>query len=150
MADDELRQAGFEQVHVENSRYDGPQTGVADVGGVPHYFERQNRFFEDGDEFVVWLIDEVTLALEREQWRVFVATWDAGHAGSDDPDADPNAGVLPDRYHELTKVLEPRRVAPDDTRTMYAQWRLTGSDRRHDDNGPSYLMRWREPDSDAT
>lgn len=139
---EDLRRAGFEHVHVENDRYDGPQAGVADINGVPHYFLRLNHYFDDGDEFTVWPIDEATLALEKEQWRIFVATWDAAGAV-----AYPNAGVLPDRHHELDTFLAPHRVPPTDARTMFAQWHWDhrDDDRRHDDDGPMYLMRWQEP-----
>jgi hypothetical protein len=138
---EQLRSAGFEHVHVENERYDGPQAGIADIGGVPHYFLRLNRHFEDGDEFAVWPIDEATLALEKEQWQIYVATWDAASDITY-----PNAGVLPPRFHELETLLEPRRVPPGDERTLFAQWRFDDrdEDRRHDDDGPMYLMRWRE------
>jgi hypothetical protein len=122
---------GFEHVHVENERYDGPQAGVADISGVPHYFLRLNRFFEDGDEFSVWPIDDESLALEQEAWRLWVKTWDAGD-------------YAPARLDELEALLKVRRTTPPATaRTMFAQWRFDEREVRHDDNGPTYLMRWR-------
>jgi ribosomal protein S18 acetylase RimI-like enzyme len=128
---EQLISIGFEHVHVENDRYDGPQTGVADIGGVPHYFVRLNRFFEDGDEFSVWPIDDESLALEQEAWRLYVTAWDAGDH-------------RPARLIELDALLEARNSTPPATaRTMFAQWRHDESDVRHDENGPTYLMRWR-------
>ncbi|AIG77253.1 Hypothetical protein AJAP_21975 [Amycolatopsis japonica] len=76
---EQLISIGFEHVHVENERYDGPQAGVADICGVPHYFVRLNTLFGDGDEFSVWPIDDETLALEQEAWRLYVKAWDAGY-----------------------------------------------------------------------
>ncbi|KZB86143.1 GNAT family N-acetyltransferase [Amycolatopsis regifaucium] len=128
---EQLLSIGFEHVHVENDRYDGPQTGVADIDGVPRYFVRLNRFFDDGDEFSVWPIDDESLALEQEAWRLYVAAWDAG----DHP---------PARLTELNALLEARNSTPPATaRTMFAQWRHDERDVRHDENGPSYLMRRR-------
>ena len=63
-----------ERVHVENEWYDGPRAGVADVDGIPHRFksifdEAEGRYLET---FLVWPIDEKLVALEVEQWRIFV------------------------------------------------------------------------------
>ncbi|WP_414942514.1 GNAT family N-acetyltransferase [Amycolatopsis sp. cmx-11-51] len=128
---EQLISVGFEYVHVENERYDGPQAGVADISGVPHYFIRLNCFFEDGDEFSVWPIDDESLALEQEAWRVWVKAWDAGDH-------------MPARLDELEALLKARRSTPPATaRTMFAQWRYDEREERHDDNGPTYLMRWR-------
>ncbi|MFJ4103049.1 GNAT family N-acetyltransferase [Amycolatopsis japonica] len=128
---EQLMSIGFEHVHVENERYDGPQAGVADISGVPHYFVRLNTLFEDGDEFSVWPIDDETLALEQEAWRLYVKAWDAGDH-------------RPARLIELEALLEARRTPPPAiARTMFAQWRFDERDARHDDSGPTYLMRWR-------
>ncbi|WP_310977015.1 MULTISPECIES: GNAT family N-acetyltransferase [unclassified Amycolatopsis] len=128
---EQLISIGFEHVHVENERYDGPQAGVADISGVPHYFLRLNNFFEDGDEFSVWPIDDEGLALEQEAWRLHVKAWDAGECE-------------PARFNELESLLEARRTTPPAiARTMFAQWRFDERDARHDDSGPTYLMRWR-------
>lgn len=128
---EQLISIGFEHVHVENERYDGPQTGVADISGVPHYFVRLNSLFEDGDEFSVWRIDDESLALEQEAWRLYVKAWDAGDH-------------RPARLDELESLLEARRATPPATaQTMFAQWRFDERDARHDDSGPTYMMRWR-------
>ncbi|WP_199746328.1 GNAT family N-acetyltransferase [Amycolatopsis sp. WAC 01416] len=128
---EQLISVGFEHVHVENDRYNGPQTGVADISGVPHYFVRLNSLFEDGDEFSVWPIDDESLALEQEAWRLYVKAWDAGDH-------------KPARLTELESLLEARRTTPPaSARTMFAHWRFDERDARHDANGPTYMMRWR-------
>ncbi|MFI7121301.1 GNAT family N-acetyltransferase [Amycolatopsis sp. NPDC049868] len=128
---EQLISIGFEHVHVENERYDGPQAGVADISGVPHYFVRLNSLFEDGDQFSVWPIDDGSLALEQEAWRLYVKAWDAGDHE-------------PARLTELDALLEARRTTPPAiARTMFAQWRFDERDARHDDSGPTYMMRWR-------
>ncbi|KFU81831.1 hypothetical protein BB31_08245 [Amycolatopsis lurida NRRL 2430] len=128
---EQLVSLGFEHVHVENDRYDGPQTGVADISGVSHYFVRLNSLFEDGDEFSVWPIDDESLALEQEAWRLYVKAWDAGDQ-------------KPARLTELESLLEARRTTPPaSARTIFAHWRFDERDARHDANGPTYMMRWR-------
>ena len=86
---------GFEAVYIELDRYTGPLTGVADVGGRPHYF--QARWTGSGapeGEFVVWPIDPATFALERECWGIFVR-WNAGYEGGETGvDSHPGVGGI--------------------------------------------------------
>jgi hypothetical protein len=43
---------GFERVHVELDWYDGPRGGLADVDGLPHYFQSVPGC-EPDDEYLV-------------------------------------------------------------------------------------------------
>jgi hypothetical protein len=96
-----------EHVHVENEWYDGPRAGIADVGGLPHRFASQ---WDDDEEdylgtFLVWPVAPAELALEREQWAIFVAWNDRYEAGAVRTDSHPgHVGTNP-RWDE---VCDPR------------------------------------------
>lgn len=53
---------GFERVHVELDWYDGPRGGLADVGGVVHYFQAVSHLDDSGGgTFFVWPAGRVRL-----------------------------------------------------------------------------------------
>jgi hypothetical protein len=62
-------------VYVENEWYDGPRAGIADVNGLPHRFASQWDEASDEylDTFLVWPVAPAELALEQEQWAIFVS-----------------------------------------------------------------------------
>ena len=64
-----------ERVYVENEWFDGPRAGIADVQGAPHRFK---ALYDDTENqslgtVFVWPVDEITVELEQEQWRIFAA-----------------------------------------------------------------------------
>ncbi len=134
---------GFEQVHVENDWYDGPRSGLANVNGVPHYFQAvhdYNRPDAPHDQYFVWPADELTFSLEREQWGIFVAWNDAYEAGAATVDSHPAVGEIDARYDELQKLLAPRRTVPDEARLLVAEWRgIPGAVGRYHVAGLCYL-----------
>ncbi|MFF0290931.1 hypothetical protein [Streptomyces sp. NPDC005262] len=142
-----LLEAGFEQVYVENDWYHGPRSGLASIGGLPHYFESVDGYANpevDTEEFLVWPADRMTLNTEREQWNIF-CSWNAGYeAGEVAADTHPAGGGVDARYDELQVLLGPRRRAPKDARRLVPEWRtyerLGG---RYLQEGPGYLARWR-------
>jgi hypothetical protein len=137
---EELLRQGFDRVHVENDRYDGPWSGVADIHGVPHYFYRVN--FDD--RYFVWPVDDETLALEREQWMLYYTWLRRYHAGETRRSHPSESGDV--RWDELQVLLKPRRIAPNDARVLRADWQYASDlDGRVTPEGPDYLVRWSEP-----
>jgi hypothetical protein len=146
-----LRADGFEAVYVELDRYNGPLTGVADVGGRPHYF--QARWTLPGSdapegEFLVWPIDPAMFALEQESWGIFVR-WNAGYeAGETTVESHPGVGGIDPRYDELQSLLKPGREVPPDARVLRGETEfLIGAGvERYRPEGCDYAIRWRSSD----
>jgi len=144
--EDRLAEVGFEPVYIELDWYDGPQAGLANVAGAPHYFHTVHYAAGDGepdDEYFVWPASEATLAWEREQWAIFV-DWNTRYeAGVATPGSHPGHGGVDARYDELTALLGPHRLVAVGARRLAAEWRwLTGPTRYHVD-GVDYRVRWR-------
>jgi hypothetical protein len=64
----------WEKVHTVSDYWDGPILGVADVGGVPHLYEKV--FSEEEDDYInryrVMPIDQELYSLLMESWAIFV------------------------------------------------------------------------------
>ncbi|WP_331749858.1 MULTISPECIES: hypothetical protein [unclassified Streptomyces] len=140
-----LLEAGFEQVYVENDWYDGPRSGLASIGGLPHYFESVTGYADpEEDEFLVWPADRLTLDMEREQWSIFCA-WNARYEADEvSTDTHPGSGKVDARYDALQALLGPLRADPTDARRFEVEWQhyeRPGS--RYLPEGPAYLARWR-------
>ncbi|MFI9383072.1 hypothetical protein [Kutzneria sp. NPDC052558] len=137
---EELLRMGFERVHTEIERYNGPWLGVADVHGAPHYFSRTSH----DDRYFVWPVDEETFALERETWLIYIAWLRRYHAGETPKSHPTDNGDV--RYDELEALAKPRRAVPDDAHVLQAEWGdnsdLLGLVAPE---GPDYLVRWSEP-----
>jgi hypothetical protein len=140
-----LTDDGFEPVHVENDWYDGPWCGLADVGGVAHYFHRVDYVAGDGDldEYFVWPATTAALAWEREQWAIFVEWNTRYEAGTATVDSHPGHRGVSARYDELNGLLTPHRTVPDDARRLVAEWRWLHGPSRYHVNGVDYRVRWR-------
>ncbi|WP_393063844.1 hypothetical protein [Streptomyces sp. LN549] len=95
------------------------------------------------DEYFVWPADEALVALEREQWAIFVAWNHCYEAGSAGTERRPGHGGIDPRYDELTALLTPHRHAPTAAKLLVAEWRFGGGDRYRVD-GVDYWVRWRE------
>ncbi|GAA2154894.1 hypothetical protein GCM10009760_54290 [Kitasatospora kazusensis] len=134
---------GFERVHVESAWYDGPREGIADVDGVPHYFRNHDFDPSDADdEYVVWPAGAAAVALEREQWAIFVRWYLRDEAGTAAPDTHPGQGGVDARYDDLTSLLAPHREAPDDARRVVGELRYDAG-ARYRVEGVAYWFRWR-------
>ena len=72
----------FERVIVELVWYDGERAGIANIDGVPHYF-RTDDYIHPPDEvpFLTWPVDQDTLQLEIECYRIFVTGTSAWRPG---------------------------------------------------------------------
>src|SRR5262249_402749 len=126
---------------VEHGWYDGPQEGLAAVDGRPHYFRcvhDQPPGHDFDDEFLVWPADDRAFALEREQWRIFVA-WRQGPATLE---TDPTLGGGDAPSDELTELLAPFREPPAEARRLKAEFEYLDWPKRYEPDGPDYRVRW--------
>jgi hypothetical protein len=132
---------GFERVHAELDWYDGPRAGVADVGGVPHYFRAIHDYRHPDDVYHVWPASPAALALEREQWVIFTEWNTRYEAATATPDSHPGHGAIDRRYDELTALLAPHRAVPPKARRLKAEWRHADRPQRYHPDGPDYVVR---------
>lgn len=134
--------AGFERAYVELEWYDGPRKGLADIDGVPPYFEgRDYDRADEADEYVVWPASEAAAAMEREQWAIF-AKWNRRReAGTVESGSHPGSGAVDARYDELDVLLAPFRQAPHSARRLVAEVRFDAGARYRVD-GVGYWLRW--------
>ncbi|WP_395292266.1 hypothetical protein ACF9IK_00610 [Kitasatospora hibisci] len=134
---------GFERVHAESEWHDGPRAGLADVHGMPHYFQGHNYDHADeADEYLVWPASEAAVVLEREQWAIFVRWNERYQAGTVGPESHPGQGGIDARYDELALLLKPHRQVPDDVRRLVGELRFDAGARYRID-GLDYWFRWR-------
>jgi len=132
----------FERVIVELEWYDGERAGIANLHGVPHYFYTDDYTHPPDDAtFLTWPVDEETLSLEIECWRIFVDWNDRIEAGEATAASHPGHGGI-SRYDELTLLVEPHRLPPDSAIPRRAQWRGTGRRPRYGPDGPASEVRW--------
>lgn len=140
--------AGFEHVYVELEWYDGPRAGIADIHGMPHRFKSN---FDDNDEdplgtFLVFPIDPVSLALEREQWRLFVVWNRRYESGDEGATRHPGHGGVDSRWDEIEAlVAEHRNAIPADAKRARAESHLLDREERYTEDGPDYRLRWTFP-----
>jgi len=131
---------------VENEWYDGPRAGVANVNGQPHRFASQ--WDEEEDEylgtFFVWPIDADEVALEQEQWRIFV-DWNVQYeAGKVDTDTHPGHPGTNERWDEIALLLAKRREAvPPGARRARAHMVHFEREQRYAPTGPAYKLSWK-------
>jgi hypothetical protein len=135
----------FEHVFVETEWYDGRRAGIANVNGKPHRFV--SLFDEDEDEyletFLVWPVDAEELALEQEQWRIFVTWNDRYEAGDVDADSHPGHPGTSQRWDDLTSLLTPRRQSvPAGARRAKARLIHVDKGKRYEPIGPAYQLSW--------
>jgi len=141
--EDRLVADGFRRVLVELDWYDGLRAGLAEVGGTVHYFQSCNHFdLVDEVVYRVWPAAEEVVALEREQWAIFVEwnrRYEAGEAG---PGDHPGHGGIDARYDELMMLLTPYRQQPAVARHFRAEWRF-GPSARYEAEGIATWVRWK-------
>lgn len=135
----------FEHVFVETEWYDGPRAGIANVDGKPHRFV--SLFDEDEDEylgtFLVWPVDAEELALEQEQWRIFVTWNDRYEAGDVDADSHPGNPGTNQRWDELASLLKPaRQSVPGNARRAKANVIQADNRKSYEPTGPTYQFSW--------
>jgi hypothetical protein len=134
-----------EHVYVENEWYDGPRAGVANVNGQPHRFVSQ--FDEEEDEylgtFLVWPIDEDELALEREQWQIFVTWNELYESGATSTATHPGHLGTNARWDQLSSLLKVARLSvPPNARRARDQLVRIEREPRYAASGPDYQLSW--------
>lgn len=141
---------GFEPVYTVSDWYDGPREGLAVINGVPHYFEGWDFDPRDAaDEYFVWPASEAAVAMEREQWAIYVA-YEVSDAGRE---MHPAHGGVDARYDELNVLLAPHRQKPDGAQRLVGEVRFDDGERYRPDGGDLWF-RWRpsrraQPDNAA-
>lgn len=145
----QLIEDGFERVYVDLEWYDGPRMGLAEIDGLPQYFEGWDYDHADegdegdeGDEYSVWPASEAAVAMEREQWAIFARWNERYEAGTARVDSHPGNGGIDARCDELTSLFTPCRQAPDGARRLVGEVRFDDGDRYRVD-GVDYWFRWR-------
>ncbi len=134
-----------EHVYVENEWYDGPRAGIADVNGMPHRFT--SEWDEVGDEYLgtylVWPVSAEELALEQEQWAIFVAWNDRFEAGTADTNSHPGHVGTNARWDEIEAQLASKRKStpPAGKRAKVQFFPLEGGS-RYALSGPAYQLSW--------
>lgn len=134
-----------EKVYVELEWYDGPRSGIADIHGVPHRFK--SNFDEEEDDwpgtFMFFPIDSPILAMELEQWRLFVAWNKRYESGDAELTRHPGHGGIDPRWDELERLLGSSRDSiPNDAKQARAEFSRLDRTERYEDEGPDYRLRW--------
>jgi hypothetical protein len=101
----------FEVVYTHDW-YDGPRQGVADLQGMPHFFQSEWRDGEgsDADSFLLTPIDPDTLALVLEDWDIWRRWETAFHQGTATQATHPALAEERSRHEELKRLLDGRLV----------------------------------------
>jgi hypothetical protein len=134
-----------EHVYVENEWYDGPRAGVADVNGLPHRFTSQWDEVEEEylGTFLVWPVAHEELALEQEQWAIFVRWNEQYEAGAVGSDSHPGHVGTNTRWDEIEAELEAKRKSiPPTARRAKAQVVPVAREPRYALSGPRYQLSW--------
>lgn len=141
----------MEHVYVELGRWDGPESGVADLDGEPHYFQRmwdqeEDDYSADG-RHALWPIDMAILRKEIEAWHIFVA-WNIRYQnGEATTDSHPGRGDLNPRYKQLNDELKAERQIPESFVVRQATLQPLDRAKRYTKSGPDYAITWTQPDT---
>lgn len=107
-----IKMLEYEIVHTITDWYDGARAGVADLNGMPHYYE--NRWNEEKNEwneiYLLKQIDAETFALAIEDWEIWLR-WEC--AFKEDKTTQETHPTLPDerqRHKEIENVLSNRLI----------------------------------------
>ena len=132
---------GFGRVLVELDWYDGLRRGLAEIDGQVHYFQCLNYVDEvEGAQYSVWPASDDAVAMETEQWMIYVR-WSRRHeTGEAGPH--PGGGGVDARYDELELLLTPHRQVPADAREFVAEW-CPGTGARYQAEGIDAWARWK-------
>lgn len=135
-----------EHVLVENEWYDGPRVGTANVNGAPHRFVSQwdEEVSECLGTFLVWPVNADEIALEQEQWRIFVNWNDQYEAGEVDTSTHPGNPGVDKRWAEIDSLLAAsRNTVPASAMRAKAQIFHLEQAQRYAPTGPAYQLCWK-------
>ena len=100
----------FEHVHTVWDYYDGPRSGIAVFSGQPHHYSCD--WDEDRDNyaetFTLTPINQETLALAIEQWRIWCEWEDSFLRGKASPSSHPGLPGTNAHYAQLEAALQTR------------------------------------------
>jgi len=134
-----------ERVYVEGDWFDGPRSGVADVGGVPHRFV---SVFDDAtddytDVYLVWPINEASLAMEHELWKIFVEWHKQYKQGAATTANHPAHGRISARWDELEPISRKEyKTVPEGARKALGKVEAVLGSSLYEVEGVGYRMRW--------
>ncbi len=138
-----------ERVYVEHHWYDGPRGGIADVDGVPHYFESLDDYAKPGewdDLYFVWPVPPGVLEKEQRQWQLWIEWHDQLRAGLVAPDTHPGR-TSGSEYATLDAQLQEHRSAPAHAVIRAATWWYPpGAPARYTTEGVTGSVVWASPD----
>jgi hypothetical protein len=124
----------FERVLTMTDYYDGPRAGIAELDGVPHFYESEWSNSEDSytDVFKLSPVPDEILPLALEGWQIW-RRWEAAfHQGKTLQETHP---ALPEdrARHEELAVLLSGRLGVNSARAI----RACGTFRRRPDQSES-------------
>lgn len=137
-------QLEMEKVYVENGWYDGPRKGIANYNGMPHRFVAN---FDDlkgyNDTFKLFPVTKDELAMEIEQWEIFVEWNKKYELGQVDASTHPGHGGIDKRWDEIEDILKPiRESIPSNTFESKAKFEQIDQKNRYESTGPDYGVVW--------
>lgn len=99
----------FEPVLTMTAYYDGPRSGIAEVDGVPHFYESEwaDRDLE-ADVFMLSPVPADVLELALEDWQIWRRWEDAFHQGRTTTETHPALPADRARHDELLRLLAGR------------------------------------------
>ncbi len=116
------------------------------MNGQPHRFVSQwdEEEAEYLGTFLVWPIVAEEVALEQEQWRIFVAWNERYEAGEVDTVTHPGHPGANERWDEIALQLAPRReTVPSGAKRATAQMVHLEREQRYAPSGPAYQLSWK-------
>ncbi|MBP6628426.1 MAG: hypothetical protein KA297_03290 [Kofleriaceae bacterium] len=106
--------AEFEPVFTVPDWYDGPRSGIASVGGVPHHYTSTFADLDAGggpDVFELRPVDDETFRLALEDWDIWLRWHDAHAAGLTPIETHPALPGDRPRHDVLAPLLGARLAA---------------------------------------
>jgi hypothetical protein len=102
----------YEIVHTMTDWYDGARAGIANLNGVPHYYEcrwddTKSRWSE---VYLLNKIDDETFQLAIEDWQIWLRWEKAFHEGRTTQETHPALPEDRERHKELEEILARRLV----------------------------------------
>ncbi|MBI3650378.1 MAG: hypothetical protein HY231_04955 [Acidobacteria bacterium] len=112
-----MRTPAHDIVHTITDWYDGARGGIADLDGVPHYYEcRWDDATNDwSDVYLLNRIDEETFRLAMEDWQIWLRWRKAFDEGRTNLETHPALPEDRQRHNELEEVLAKRLVINDES-----------------------------------
>ncbi|HYW13483.1 MAG TPA: hypothetical protein VE871_16095 [Longimicrobium sp.] len=122
----------FERVYTVNDYYDGPRSGFADCGGVPHAYRSLWRHdlddWDPDDRFLLAPVTPEVLAIALEDWAIWLRWEDAYYAGRTTDATHPALPADQPRHAEIRPVID-QALEVDAARACIAVGEFRAKDR---------------------